>query len=144
LFCSPCIYIDTHTCTIHVYAHMYVYSYMYICIFIHLKYTLARNNSYLFIQMYMYIHTSEVPGRYTDMGWLRLAGSLKLQVSFAKEPYETDDILQKRPIIIRSLLIEATTYIPQVPTCLCVCAYVCACIYLCVCVCVCVCVCITI
>jgi len=27
------------------------------------------------------------------MGWLRLVGSLKLQVSFAKEPYERDDIL---------------------------------------------------
>ena len=74
------------------------------------------------------------------MGWLRLVGPLKLQVSFAKEPYKTDDILQKRPIIIRSLLIIATKYIPQVPTCLCVCAYVCACMYLCVCVCVCLCV----
>ena len=29
--------------------------------------------------------------------------SLKLQVSFAKEPYKRDDILQKRPIIWRSL-----------------------------------------
>jgi len=32
------------------------------------------------------------------MGWLRLVGSLKLQVSFAKEHYERDDILQKRPM----------------------------------------------
>ena len=30
-------------------------------------------------------------------GWLRLVGSLKLQVSFAKEPYKRDDILQKKP-----------------------------------------------
>jgi len=30
-----------------------------------------------------------------EMGWLRLVGSLKLQVSFAKEPYDRDDILQK-------------------------------------------------
>jgi len=44
------------------------------------------------------------------MGWLRLVGSLKLQVSFAKEPYKRDDILQKRLIIVRSLLIEATPY----------------------------------
>jgi len=29
------------------------------------------------------------------MRWLRLVGSLKLQVSFAKEPYKIDDILQK-------------------------------------------------
>jgi len=35
----------------------------------------------------------------TDVGWLRLVGSLKLYVSFAKEPYKTVDILQKRPMI---------------------------------------------
>jgi len=44
------------------------------------------------------------------MGWLWLVGSLKLQVSFAKEPYKRDDILQKRPIVLRSLLIVATPY----------------------------------
>ena len=32
------------------------------------------------------------------MGWLRLVGSLKSSVSFAKEPYKRDCILQKRPI----------------------------------------------
>ena len=36
---------------------------------------------------------------------------LKIQVSFAKEPYKRDDILQKRPIIFRSLLIAATPYV---------------------------------
>jgi len=45
-----------------------------------------------------------------DMGWLRLVGSLKFQVSFAKEPYKRDYTLQKRPIILRSLLIVATPY----------------------------------
>jgi len=45
------------------------------------------------------------------MGWLQAGGSLKLQVSFAKEPYERDDILQKRPIILRRLLIVATPYL---------------------------------
>jgi len=44
------------------------------------------------------------------MGWLRLVGSLKLLVSFAKELYNNDYILQKRPIILRSLLIVATPY----------------------------------
>jgi len=29
------------------------------------------------------------------VGWLRLVGSIKLQVFFAKEPYKRDDILQK-------------------------------------------------
>jgi len=45
------------------------------------------------------------------MGWLRLVGSLKLYVSFAKEPYKRDYILQKRPMILRSLLIVATPYL---------------------------------
>ena len=47
-----------------------------------------------------------------DMGWLRFVGSLKLQVSFVKEPCKRDDILQKRPIIqvLRSLLIVAIPY----------------------------------
>jgi len=40
--------------------------------------------------------------------WLRLVGPLKLQVSFAKEPYKRDDILQKKPMIWRSLLLVAT------------------------------------
>jgi len=44
----------------------------------------------------------------SSMGWLRLVGSLKLQVSFAKEPYKRDHILQKRPIILRRLLVVAT------------------------------------
>jgi len=44
------------------------------------------------------------------MGCLQLVGSLKLWVSFAKEPYQRDDILHKRPIILRSLLIVATPY----------------------------------
>jgi len=38
------------------------------------------------------------------MGWLRLVGSLKIYVAFAKKPYKTDDILQKGPVILRSLL----------------------------------------
>ena len=44
----------------------------------------------------------------THMGWLDVVDSLKL--SFAKEPYKRDDILQKRPMILRSLLLVATTY----------------------------------
>jgi len=35
----------------------------------------------------------------------------KLYVTFAKEPYERDDILQKRPIILSILLSEATPYL---------------------------------
>jgi len=42
------------------------------------------------------------------MGWLMVVGSNKLQVSFAKEPYKRDYILQKRPEIELILLIVAT------------------------------------
>jgi len=42
------------------------------------------------------------------MRWLWWVCSLKWWVSFAKEPYKTDDILQKRPMILRRLLIVAT------------------------------------
>ena len=52
------------------------------------------------------------------MGWLRLVGSLKLYVSLAKEPYKRDYILQKRPIILRSLLIVATPYEGHVLKCI--------------------------
>ena len=44
------------------------------------------------------------------MGWLRLVCSLKLQVSLAKELYKRDYILQRKPIILRSLLMVATPY----------------------------------
>jgi len=44
------------------------------------------------------------------MEWLRLVGSEKLYVSFAKEPYKRDDILQKRPVITSILLTVATPY----------------------------------
>ena len=43
---------------------------------------------------------------YAAMGWLRLVGSLKSYFFFAKEPYKKDYILQKRPIILRSLQID--------------------------------------
>ena len=37
------------------------------------------------------------------MGWCRLEGCLKLHVSFAKEPYKRDHILQKRPTILSGI-----------------------------------------
>jgi len=38
----------------------------------------------------------------------RSVGSIKLHVSFVKEPYKRDNILQKRPVIQSILLTEAT------------------------------------
>jgi len=48
--------------------------------------------------------------RPTDMGWLRLAGSLKLYVSLENIGLFCRALLQKRPMILRSLLIIATPY----------------------------------
>ena len=44
------------------------------------------------------------------MGWLRLVGSLKLQVSFAEYILFHRALSAKRPAILRSLLIVATSY----------------------------------
>ena len=48
--------------------------------------------------------------RLVDMRWLRLVGSLKLQVSFAEYRLFYTAFLQRRPIILRSLLVIATPY----------------------------------
>ena len=45
------------------------------------------------------------------MGCLRFVGFLKSSVSFAKEPYNRDDILQKSAMILSSLLIVATPFV---------------------------------
>ena len=44
----------------------------------------------------------------SDMGWLRLVGCLKIQVSFAKELYKIDLYSAKRPVFLSILLIVAT------------------------------------
>jgi len=46
------------------------------------------------------------------MGWLQLVGSIKSLVSFAKEPYKRDDILQKRFVNL-SILLTGDTPIPS-------------------------------
>jgi len=49
------------------------------------------------------------------MGWLRLVGSLNLKVSFAECHVFNRALLQKRPIILRSLLIVVTPYTTKSP-----------------------------
>ena len=72
--------------------------YIHICIYIRVNtYMLAF---YMYLCMYTY-----------GMGWLRLVGSLKLEVCFAKEPYKRDYILEKGSIVLRGLLIVATPYL---------------------------------
>ena len=46
-----------------------------------------------------------------DMGWLRLVGSLKLYVSLENIGLFCRALLQKRPILLRSLLMVATPYV---------------------------------
>ena len=45
------------------------------------------------------------------MGWLRLVGTLKAQVSFAEYSLFYRALLQMRPIILRSLQVVATPYV---------------------------------
>jgi len=47
------------------------------------------------------------------MLWLRLVGSLKLEVSFAEYRLFYRALLQKRPVILWSLLIEATPFVQR-------------------------------
>jgi len=88
----------------------------------------------------MYVRRDSVLPRSLSMGWLRLAGSLELLVSFAEYHLCNRALLQKRPGILRSLLIVATPYHPLDPSCQYVCVGVCVgiCVRVCACVCACV------
>jgi len=105
-----CVYIYVH---IHIYIYMYIYTfiykYIYTCIYI-----LPNNPSLLMDSAPRWISKNLSRGTWSKsrcgMGWLRLVGSLKLQVSFAEYRLFCRALLQKRPIIWRSLLIEATPY----------------------------------
>ena len=66
------------------------------------------------LPQYIYMtHVCILPS--PGMGWLRLVGSLKLQVSFAEYSLFYRALLQKRPINLRSLLIKATPYMHSNP-----------------------------
>jgi len=62
----------------------------------------------VFAECYTNIGSIHLGGNQSAIGWLRLVGSLKLQVSFAEYSLFYRAFLQKRPIISRSLLIVAT------------------------------------
>ena len=94
-----------------------MYMYVYVCICIQ---KIARGSHLLEIRVFVIERERQRvrvlaiqfsrwdPRAIFAMGWLRLVGSLKLQVSFAKEPFKKDNILQKRPVILRSLPIVVT------------------------------------
>jgi len=118
------IYICICTC---IYIHMYVYIYIYIYIYIHIYiYIYIYTYIYVLLGIYIYTHVYcwawksnwHVAQTQTNIQ-RRKQSPLKdrkklrdniLPVSFAKEPYKRDDILQKRTINLRSLLIVATPY----------------------------------
>jgi len=89
--------------TIYILIYMYIHTYIYIwCI-----HTYIHIHIYMYKLLHTFMHSFFPTARVSCniMGWLRLVGSIKLQVSFAQEPYKRDDILQKRPVISRRLLI---------------------------------------
>jgi len=117
-----CIYKCIHL-LIYIYVNIYIYMYMYVCTCVSMYMSIYiciyiyrngvektdNNNSILIQNKYCWDLGRWVYPKYV-MGWLRLVGSLKLYVSFAKEPYKRDYILRKGLVILRSLLIVATPY----------------------------------
>ena len=60
--------------------------------------------------MYIYIY---IQRRSPYMEWLRSVGSIKSQISFAEYGLFDRALLQKRPIILSILLIDATPYVKE-------------------------------
>jgi len=109
----------THVHTTHAHIHnahnihRYIYAYTRIHTYIHMyvhisdqKCAWEEGSTCICTFVYIYRVYVSLTGirllrrRSDHMGCLRLVGSLKFQVSFAKEPYKRDDILQKRPVMI--------------------------------------------
>ena len=101
------IYVYTYI-QIHAYMYEYIYIYIHIC-----RYVCICHYIYLLLHIFT-THKSlfwwYFLGWLSTIGWLGLVGSIKLWVSFAKEPYKRDAILQKRPIILSILMTVATPY----------------------------------
>ena len=101
----------THSCVWHV-SSVSVIWLIHICDMTR-SYVTWLNRIYMWFDLFsvMWDNSSLLSEFTCNSRWLTLVGSLKLQVSFAKEPYNRDYILQKRPVIWRSLLSVATPYI---------------------------------
>ena len=103
------LHAPTHTPRTHIHASKHAlkqynpHTHISTGLYIHAKYTYT--NVHVYICMYV-IHAFSCMGM--CMGWLRLVGSLKLQVSFAEYSLFYRALLQKRPIILRSLIVGAT------------------------------------
>jgi len=86
---------------------------MYIYVYVKRFFFLELNESMLVCKDLM-LEVGEVVSKKKVniyMGWLRLVGSIKLQVSFAEYSLFYRVLSQKRPIISSILLTEATPYL---------------------------------
>ena len=89
---------------------------VYVCV--NMRLSICEYNAWMCVyilslwhwQKTQWIRTHWIRHLQIHMGWLRLVGSSKLQVSFAEYRLFYRALLQKRPIILRSLLVEATPY----------------------------------
>jgi len=85
---------------IYLYTHIYIYIYTYTYVRIYsINATLTKRQ-----------HGAGSCPTEDDMGWLRLVDSLKWKVSLAEYRLFCRALLQKRLIILRSLLVVATPY----------------------------------
>ena len=117
--CERTAVICTHMlATMHI-ASVCVDSCEYVCTFSESTHVTHVRLEYLCIHMagVYYSHVKPIDtwmirdlSHISDMGWLRLVGSLKLQVSSAEYSLFYRALLQKRRIISRSLLSVATPY----------------------------------
>ena len=94
-----CMHAHSHSHTCILQTHVYMRVHRYVCMYMN------TDTHVFFVFNHICVYTS------LPMGWLRLVGSLKFYVSFAKESHKRDYILQQRPIILRGLLIVATPYV---------------------------------
>ena len=126
MYMYTCIYVYIHV-YIYIYINTYIYKYIYTYIRMYINTQTNTNKSYnrantgLIKLPRIRAPPSSFIARYlntqprTDMGWLRLAGSFTLQVSFAEYSLFYRALLQKRPIILRSLLTVAPPYLNTQP-----------------------------
>jgi len=101
------IYMRAHVENAHVRTRLFTYVGLYTCRWFKIE-------QYSWAHAYVCMHTWKMhtyTSTYLHMGWLRSVGAWKFYVSFAKEPYKRDDILQRIHINLRSLLIVATLYL---------------------------------
>jgi len=96
--CAHCAFARKYRHVVWRYLHVHIYIYIiYMYTYVYVYHT------------YIIIHMLIVAPYAHDAHVFRMR-TMCFSSSFAKEPYKTDDILQKRRIILRSLLIVATLF----------------------------------